>query len=333
MSNTTKIAIFAAIAVGVPVVLVGAAAGAVAALFGLADSTAAQPSQAAMDDIPPRYLTLYQRAAAVCPGLDWTILAAIGKVESDHGRSPLPGVRSGENSAGAGGPLQVLQPTWDAVVARHTIPPGGSTPPSRYDAHDAAHVAAFYLCDSGIRDGDVRRAIFAYNHADWYVEDVLAQAEEYRGVPAPNRPGGGLRLDWPPEQPTMPDPTSNGRITPRTYTLARELQQRGMTGDGMACFGHRPSNPASDHPKGRACDIMFDPHDPKAVVEGWRVANWLIEHQASYGVHYIIWQGKFWSAYDPQWVTYRSDAYGCPDPVNLTGCHMDHVHWSSLAGD
>jgi hypothetical protein len=87
----------------------------------------------------------------------------------------LPGVQSGNNSAGAGGPMQFLQATFDSVVARHPIPPGGAHPPSRYDPHGAIYAAAAYLCDSGARDGrDLRAAIFAYNHAEWYVQKVLA---------------------------------------------------------------------------------------------------------------------------------------------------------------
>ncbi|WP_396135282.1 C40 family peptidase [Amycolatopsis sp. A133] len=133
-----------------------------------------------MGDIPADYLVLYREAAQTCPGLDWTILAAIGKIESDHGRSQLPGVHSGVNSAKAGGPMQFLQPTFDNVVARHPPPPGGAHPPSRYNPHDAIYAAAAYLCDAGARDGrDLHAAIFAYNHAEWYVQKVLAQAERY----------------------------------------------------------------------------------------------------------------------------------------------------------
>ena len=64
------------------------------------------PSAAARGDIPASYLRLYRRAAVRCPGLSWSVLAAVGKVESDHGRSRLPGVRSGWNAAGAAGPMQ-----------------------------------------------------------------------------------------------------------------------------------------------------------------------------------------------------------------------------------
>lgn len=131
-------------------------------------------------DIPPGYCRLYVRASGECPGLDWSVLAAIGRIESDHGRLNAPGVTSGENFAGAGGPMQFLAPTFAAVTSRHTIPPGGQIPPSRYDPHDAIYAAAYYLCDSGARDGkDLYRAIFTYNRADWYVRKVLDQATHY----------------------------------------------------------------------------------------------------------------------------------------------------------
>jgi hypothetical protein len=67
-------------------------------------AVAGQPatSSTAAGDIPAGMLVLYQRAAtAECEGLPWTVLAAVGKVESDHGRSTLPGVHSGANFAGA----------------------------------------------------------------------------------------------------------------------------------------------------------------------------------------------------------------------------------------
>ncbi|MGB6164852.1 MAG: bifunctional lytic transglycosylase/C40 family peptidase [Pseudonocardiaceae bacterium] len=151
-----------------------------AALTTLVGTGPTQPTQAALADIPLGYLTLYRHAATVCPGLDWTILAAIGKIETNHGRLDAPGVHTGENSAGAGGPMQFLQPTFDTVITRHTIPTGGASPPSRYDPHDAIHAAAYYLCDSGARDGhNLHQAIFTYNHADWYVRKVLDQATLY----------------------------------------------------------------------------------------------------------------------------------------------------------
>ncbi|WP_280335880.1 bifunctional lytic transglycosylase/C40 family peptidase [Nocardia wallacei] len=142
------------------------------------------PSPDAVADIPADTLVLYRQAASDCPGLDWTILAGIGKVETDHGRSRLPGVTDGENSAGAAGPMQFLQATFDSVTAHHALPAGGASPPSRYNPSDAIHAAAYYLCDSGA-PSDLHRALYAYNHADWYVQLVLDHAARYRATPAP----------------------------------------------------------------------------------------------------------------------------------------------------
>lgn len=318
----------AGFALAAVIVVAGALGGLLATIVSPAAPADASPY--ALADIPPDYLAFYQRSATLCPGLDWTILAAIGSIESDHGRSQLPGVHNGHNGVlngtdGARGPMQFLPSTFDAVHGAHSDDVG----PNIYDPAHAIPAAAHHLCDTGVREGNVRQAIFAYNHARWYVDKILAHAEQYRGVPAPNRPGD-LRLDWPPEQATMPDPTTTGgRITPRTYVLVRALQQRGMTGDGIACFGYRP-NPTSDHPRGRACDIFFDPHNPQSVAEGWRVVNWLITHQARLGIKYIVWDDLFWSAADPRWVTYHSDVYGCPNPSPAadTSCHRDHAHAS-----
>jgi cell wall-associated NlpC family hydrolase len=179
----TKVGVaVAGVIVLIPVVLVAGVVAIISAVVG--SGSGSQPSANALADIPADYLALYREAAGVCPGLDWTILAAIGKIETDHGRSSLPGVSSGENSAGAGGPMQFLQPTFDGVVARHPLPPGGATPPSRYNPHDAIYAAAYDLCDNGAGRGDLNAAIFAYNHADWYVKEVLAQAQQYADAAA-----------------------------------------------------------------------------------------------------------------------------------------------------
>ncbi|MGY2090693.1 C40 family peptidase [Nocardia gipuzkoensis] len=158
--------------------------------------TGSTPSTEAQQDIPAEMLVLYQAAAGDCPGLDWSVLAAIGKIETDHGRSTLPGVTSGVNASGAGGPMQFLAPTFDSVVSRHPLPAGGANPPSRYNPSDAIHAAAFYLCDSGAPE-DMYSAIFAYNHADWYVDQVLDQAARYRATDTTS--GGDCQATSPPD--------------------------------------------------------------------------------------------------------------------------------------
>ncbi len=128
--------------------------------------------------IPADYLGLYQRAATACPGLSWTVLAAIGTIESDNGRSSAVGVHSGANSAGAAGPMQ-FEPATFAAYAQ-PVPAGGADPPSPYDPVDAIYAAAGYLCAAGARNHtDLVGAIYRYNHAGWYVTDVLTLAARY----------------------------------------------------------------------------------------------------------------------------------------------------------
>ncbi|WJY53572.1 bifunctional lytic transglycosylase/C40 family peptidase [Streptomyces chengbuensis] len=127
----------------------------------------------ARSDIPPRMLALYQRGARECPGLAWTVLAAIGKVETNHGRHPTM-----ISSAGAVGPMQFLPSTFKAYA--HPVPPGGKNPPTPWDPVDAVHAAARLLCANGARDGrNLRRAIWHYNHSTAYVNQVLKIADQY----------------------------------------------------------------------------------------------------------------------------------------------------------
>jgi cell wall-associated NlpC family hydrolase len=126
--------------------------------------------------VPPAMLALYQRAAATCAGLPWTVLAAIGTIESDNGQSPLPGVHSGANAAGAEGPMQFEPATFAAYD--EPVPPGGATPASPYDATDAVYAATRLLCANGAAKGaDLPGAIYAYNHSDAYVSQVLTLAQ------------------------------------------------------------------------------------------------------------------------------------------------------------
>jgi hypothetical protein len=157
-----------------------------AALRGGTDVMASQSSTraaaATTPDIPADLLPVYQAAARTCPGLDWAVLAGIGKVESDHGRSNAPGVHSGTNSAGAMGPMQFLAPTWDRF---QTAAPGHQVA-NVYDPADAIYTAANYLCHLGAGTANVirlRQAIFGYNHSWTYVDSVLGWADIYRRNP------------------------------------------------------------------------------------------------------------------------------------------------------
>jgi peptidoglycan DL-endopeptidase CwlO len=132
-----------------------------------------RPSQAAVADIPAGYLRLY-RSAGARYRIPWAVLAAIGKVESDHGRAQLPGVRSGSNWAGACGPMQLgCVPGSKAGNAWARYGHGRPHNPAQ-----AIPAAARYLVDHGARH-HLDRALFAYNPSWAYVAKVKAIARRY----------------------------------------------------------------------------------------------------------------------------------------------------------
>jgi hypothetical protein len=122
---------------------------------------------------PATYLQLFQDSAArYCPGLSWTVLAAIGQIES------ADGTNVGPSTAGALGPMQFEPSTW----ARWGIDGfGQSGAPDIMNPYDAVPSAARLLCADGAASGGqaLRSAVFDYNHATWYVNEVLALAGEY----------------------------------------------------------------------------------------------------------------------------------------------------------
>ena len=122
---------------------------------------------------PDSYLALFQESAAqYCPGLSWTVLAAIGQIESGDGAN------TGPSTAGALGPMQFLPSTWKIWGIDGF---GDTGPPNIMNPYDAVPSAAELLCGAGAAQGGqgLRQAIFAYNHATWYVDEVLTLAAEY----------------------------------------------------------------------------------------------------------------------------------------------------------
>jgi Transglycosylase SLT domain len=121
--------------------------------------------------VPAAYLSLYRRAATTCPGLPWTVLAAIGTVETGNGANVH------RSSKGALGPMQFLPSTF----AAYGIDGDGDGVANIQDPADAVFSAARYLClwGAGLGGQALDDAIFAYNHADWYVREVIELAIAY----------------------------------------------------------------------------------------------------------------------------------------------------------
>lgn len=178
-------------------------------------------SAAALADIPAKALELYRAAAKSkysCPGVSWALLAAIGKQETDHGRSTGKGVKSGENSAGAMGPMQFIGGTWSA----YGVDGDGDGTANVYNLADAIYSAANYLCnvakgagsmcttgdkgdlskgakmnvvDNGGQDGQIQgikvsmpkctyKALHGYNQSSSYIADIWHRAEGYLAAPS-----------------------------------------------------------------------------------------------------------------------------------------------------
>ena len=152
-----------------PVLVIGAALG------GSDQTVAALPTTGAVGDIPADYLALYQQAAAAY-GLPWELLAGIGKVECDNGQSSDPACfqEGAVNSAGAGGPMQFLATTF----AEYGTTPDGTGTPDRWNPADAVYSAANYLKASGAPQ-DIPDAVYAYNHSQTYVNQVIAYMNTY----------------------------------------------------------------------------------------------------------------------------------------------------------
>jgi murein DD-endopeptidase MepM/ murein hydrolase activator NlpD len=112
----------------------------------------------------PELLGLWQRYGAAY-GVPWQVLAAINKIESNFGRN------MGPSSAGAIGWMQFMPSTWE----RWGVDANGDGVASPWSAEDGIASAARYLAASG-GGADISRAVFSYNHAQWYVDEVLQLA-------------------------------------------------------------------------------------------------------------------------------------------------------------
>jgi hypothetical protein len=121
--------------------------------------------------IPASYLDLYRRAATTCAGLPWTVLAGIGTLETRNGQNIHTSI------GGAEGPMQFLPSTW----SRWGYDADGDGHANINDPVDAVFSAARYLCAVGAGRGGqaLDDAIYSYNHAWWYVRDVILMANRF----------------------------------------------------------------------------------------------------------------------------------------------------------
>ena len=122
--------------------------------------------------VPIFLLPIYQ-AAGIQYGIRWEVLAAINEIETDYGRN------LNISSAGAVGWMQFMPATWK-MYGVDANKDGRKDP---FNPVDAIFAAARYLRAAG-GDKDIQKAVFAYNHAGWYVDSVMLRARMIAGVPA-----------------------------------------------------------------------------------------------------------------------------------------------------
>ncbi len=130
--------------------------------------------QLPVDQLQP----IWERAGAAY-GVPWQALAAINKIETDFGNN------MGPSSAGAVGWMQFMPDTW----LRWGVDANGDGVADPWSAEDAIFAAARYLAASGAAT-DLPHALYSYNHADWYVNEVLALTSLYGGGTTPSATSG-----------------------------------------------------------------------------------------------------------------------------------------------
>jgi hypothetical protein len=306
----------------------------------------AQPSALARTEIPAVYLGLYERAARRY-GLDWATLAGIGKVESDHGRDRDRSCRSdgATNAAGAGGPMQFLAQTW----ARYGVDGDGDGRNDRWDAADAIYAAANYLRAAGA-PGDYGRAIFAYNHAGWYVADVERWAGRYRGSALSDASSAALAVGGSGEQGAEGGGWA-ARLQAQTTTRVEFIT--GVRAELSPASGHQALIPAGAPPVVQAMlvaanELQMLPYGPG----GHPDPRGALEEDCSSTVNYVLYRSGVraieeitrenplaqdyvkWGAPGPgRWVT----IYATTSPTNHTfmtiaGLRLDTSHEGTDSG-
>lgn len=222
------------------------------------------PSKRALNEIPGGLIGVYQSAAETCDGLDWTILAAIHKVETGFG------VGRATSSAGAQGPMQFMP----ATFAAYGVDGDGDGRTDINNVIDAIYSAANLLCANGAGDpARLASAIWNYNHSDEYIAEVLSIAASYGVLSAP--PGVAyaatsdlLRNPYVALTPQARADLEAGVVDQRPVSLLAWIAQRHTIAITVFRTGHSKytrSGNVSLHYGGRAADIFFVDGRPVSV--------------------------------------------------------------------
>ena len=268
--------------------------------------------------IPADMQALYQKEGKEY-GIPWELLAGVGMSETGHWRN------RNTSSAGARGPMQFMPGTW----AGFGVDGNGDGVKTVLDPADAVPAAARYLKASGA-PGDVRKALFAYNRATWYGNDVLFYAQSYGAkacaAPAARNAGaapGGAPAAGVGAQTAATRPAEPGLAA----TTLRGLRQGAARFPQIKVWGGNGPRPIpSDHSTGHATDGMIPKwNTPAGNAFGWQVARWYVANAGNLRIKYVIWDDQIWKKRVGAWRPYTHP--GGPTR-NVTLRHLDHVHVS-----
>lgn len=285
-----------------PVLIAGAAGG----------QGVSQADDAVLDDIPGEFAKLYAQAAADF-GIEWELLAAVGKIECDHGRGDC----HRPNSAGAMGPMQFMPTTW--AFYKHS---SKSPPYDVYDARDAIFAAAAKLAADGV-NSDPRAALLSYNHSTVYVDEVIGWAVRYGWTTSDAGALGQAVLTHPNIElrPEARLDIEAGRVDARLLGVLLFLASEHRLGSvGPFATGHslyvEGTNRISNHAYGRAVDIP--------IVDGIAVSP--SNQSARAAAQSLLSLGE----------PLRPDELGSPWDLAYPGAftdssHLDHLHLAHSA--
>lgn len=214
------------------------------------------PSELALEQIPHELIAVYKAAAATCEGLDWTILAAIHKVETGFGTG------AATSSAGAQGPMQFMPPTF----AAYGLDGDGDGRIEINDVDDAIFSAANLLCANGAANpARLATAIWNYNHSQTYVNEVLTLASSYGVIALPDGAAHAAATDLLRNPRVVLTPNARadlqaGMVDRRLVSLLAWISERHTISVTVFKTGHSKytrSGSVSNHYHGRGADIFI----------------------------------------------------------------------------
>lgn len=265
-------------------------------------------------------------------GIPWQLLAGIGRVETVHGKN------TNTSTAGAQGPMQHIPEYWDTFGQDGD----GDGKKDIRNAADSVAAAAYRMSLHGARESPegVRSAVFQYNRAAVYVNDVLSFAAAYgSGQVTSVVNGAGNAAGCAPATTSGMNCPATGsaaekNLKPNALRVLRCAAQHFPEYKQYAGVGDRPANSKSDHPNGLAVDVMTldasgSYSSQSARDQGWKLAHWLEKNAQALGIKYLIYYAKIWESSGGGWKPYTHPS-GADDDTSL---HLDHVHASVNTGD